>query len=252
MSFLATELSIESEIQIVKKWLIRLGCLGGESMVKISDAKEKFPTIHIVVLEQVFDCLVNQGLITLEGKSRIKVFKIIHEEQVECQEFIVQEKENIPNQRIANKHPLMDKEKNTQLKQGLNRMKVINQSVVSIDTPCIPINNNIMPPQPQSNLQQPLELFDNFHENNINSNIDASATATTNPCSVEIDKSHVILFDIISKCFEQNGDGTASVTDICKRAVTAGCHGESEAKEVLEFMANNNKIMIDGDVIYEI
>ena len=48
----------------------------GSSLVKISEAKEIFPSITLVIIERIFEHLVSTDYLVLEGKSRVKLFAI--------------------------------------------------------------------------------------------------------------------------------------------------------------------------------
>jgi hypothetical protein len=235
------------EMAILQKWF-HDRCNDGDPLVKISDAKAKFPKIHIMLVEQLFDIFTSQGQLVLEGKSRVKVFKIIAQGDGGTVSDHLNKENTLnkvtPSKRVINK----SSHASTATAKPLAKKQVGNSNKRKAGTDVTPNIITILDGSDSPN-RNDIDVDDN------NLHDETSSSSSSSDGINMFDGSRVVVFEILYEmfeCAELNGDGTVSVTDVCAKAVEAGCPCEEDARGILDFMSELNKIMIDGDTIYVI
>ena len=209
--------------------------------MKISEAKEIFPSITLVIIERIFEYLVSTDYLVLEGKSRVKLFAITDKIKSHCVDNVDAPAPSV-KEIIATKNKTSTTKKLTQSDDTLDsksRNTNLNDSsqVRNVTTPLIACNSEI-----------------NLFETIVSDALPHQSMVTSEDMASGVSKN--IVYQIVYSSFEgtsrNGGDGTASTEDVCRRAVEAGCSSVDFVKNILAIMVDQNKIMIDDDCIIEI
>lgn len=218
------------------KWLCSRSA-NGNSLVKISEVKDYFPTITLEVIERLFEQFVSQGYLILEGKSRVKLFVTTENlmndhfdnDSRKLNEVGEKKEESIPKKRIQR----------DDVKRHNDKIEP-DERIVSQ----IPIRTM----EPSVKRSTEIYSFDSTPVNNSHQSILSNENISGDSTSIV----YQIVYANFEKTSLNGGDGTASTEDVCQQAVEAGCSNVNMVKKILGTMVELNKIMIDGDCIIEI